>query len=85
MKIVKNDHGGTLTAADFSFTVNGGVVTAFDPSGTNSFEVNVGTYTIIEQPSAEYATTYDNCTNVVVGLDETVTARSPTTTFPPGS
>ena len=42
-KIVINDNGGTKTAADFSFKLNGGSAVAFEADGQNDLTVNAGT------------------------------------------
>ena len=43
-KVVVNDDGGTATAADFSFKVNGGSAQSFEADGQNDLTVNAGTY-----------------------------------------
>jgi hypothetical protein len=40
-KVVVNDDGGTATADDFSFQVNGGQAQAFELDGQNDLTVNV--------------------------------------------
>ena len=60
-KIVVNDNGGTKTAADFSFKVNGGTATPFEADGQNDLTVDAGSYTVTEPAAAGYTTTYDNC------------------------
>ena len=47
-KVVVNDHGGTKTAGDFSFSVNGGGAQAFEADGQNNLTVNAGTYSVTE-------------------------------------
>lgn len=66
IKTVINDNGGTKTANDFSFQVNGGAVTAFEADGQNDLTVNAGTYNVTEPSLTGYAITYNNCSNVVV-------------------
>ena len=66
VKVVVNDNGGTKTAADFSFPVNGGTATAFEADGQNDLTVNAGTYTVTEPAVSGYTTTYSNCTSVVI-------------------
>ena len=73
-KIVINDNGGTKIASDFAFSVNGGAAVPFIQNGTdqsigsNMLTVNAGTYSVVEAnvPVAGYATSYSNCSNVVV-------------------
>ena len=73
-KIVKNDNGGTLTAKDFSFQVNGETAIQFEEDGENSLSKYAGlSYTITEPEVPGYKTTYNNCTDVVVPFNGTVT------------
>lgn len=72
-KVVINDNGGTLEADDFSFSVNGDTAIQFEADGQNDLTVDADTYTVTEPAVAGYATTYDNCTNVVVDENETET------------
>ncbi|NTW89289.1 MAG: VWA domain-containing protein [Candidatus Moranbacteria bacterium] len=72
-KVVTNDNGGTLKAENFGFKVNGGNTVAFEADGQNDVSVNAGTYTVTEPGIAGYATTYDNCENVVVPNGGTAT------------
>ncbi len=72
-KVVVNTGGGTLTAANFSFSVNGGTAVAFNSTGVNSLTEPVGTYTVTETPVANYKTTYSNCTSVSVRNNYTTT------------
>lgn len=65
-KVVVNDNGGSKTAEDFSFQVNGGSATAFEADGQNDLTVNAGTYNVTEPAVSGYTTTYDNCSNVVI-------------------
>lgn len=65
-KIVINDNGGTATAGDFSFKVNGGPAVQFNVSGQNDITVNAGTHTVTEVPVEGYGTSYDNCNNISV-------------------
>ncbi len=57
-KVVVNDNGGTATADDFSFQVNGGAAQAFQADGQNDLEVAAGTYNVTEPAVAGYTTTY---------------------------
>ena len=72
-KVVINDDGGTKTAADFSFEVNGGNATAFEADGQNDLTVDAGSYSITEPAAAGYTTSYDNCDNVALANGETKT------------
>ena len=72
-KIVINDNGGTKTAADFSFKVNGGNATPFEADGQNDLTVNAGNYSVTEPAAAGYTTTYDNCNNVAIANGATAT------------
>ena len=68
-----NDDGGTKTAADFSFKVNGGTATAFEADGQNDLTVDAGSYSVTEPAAAGYTTTYDNCDNLALANGETKT------------
>jgi uncharacterized repeat protein (TIGR01451 family)/LPXTG-motif cell wall-anchored protein len=72
-KAVVNDNGGTATADDFSFSVNGGAIQSFAADGQNDLTVNAGTYTVTEPAVDGYAASYDNCTNVTVPNGGTAT------------
>ena len=72
-KIVINDNGGTKTAADFSFTVNGGSATAFEADGQNDLTVNAGGYSVTEPAAAGYTTSYDNCSELTLANGATAT------------
>ena len=67
-KDLTNDDGGTLECVDFSFSVNGAQAVAFDASCSNTMNVNAGTYNVTEPAVAGYATTYTNCSDVLIGL-----------------
>jgi hypothetical protein len=66
VKVVVNDNGGTKTASDFSFSVNGGAAVSFEAGGQNDLTVDAGTYSVTEPAVSGYTTTYDNCSNVVI-------------------
>ena len=72
-KVVVNDNGGTATADDFSFQVNGGAAQAFQADGQNDLEVAAGTYNVTEPAVAGYTTTYQGCANIVLELGGTAT------------
>jgi hypothetical protein len=65
-KVIDNSNGGTKSAADFSFLVDGGNAVAFEADGQNDLIVNAGTYSVTEPAVAGYATTYNNCSNVII-------------------
>ncbi len=65
-KVVVNDDGGTLAAADFTFVVNGGAPISFEADGQNDISVDAGTYTVTEPAVDGYASTFDNCSQVVI-------------------
>ncbi|NPV55371.1 MAG: sortase, partial [Anaerolineae bacterium] len=65
-KVVVNDNGGTLGAADFAFSVDGGAPVSFESDGQNDLSVAAGTYTITEPAVTGYSTSYDNCTDLVI-------------------
>jgi uncharacterized repeat protein (TIGR01451 family) len=65
-KVVVNDNGGTKVASDFSFQVNGAAAVPFEADGQNDLSVNAGTYSVTEPAVAGYATSYSNCSSVVV-------------------
>ena len=68
-----NDNGGTKTAADFSFTVNGGNPTPFEADGQNDLTVNAGGYSVTEPAAAGYTTSYDNCSELRLANGATAT------------
>ncbi len=72
-KVLTQNDGRTETADAFSFQVNGGVATAFESDAQNSLVVNAGTYSVVEVENANYTTTYNNCTNVVIANGGTAT------------
>jgi uncharacterized repeat protein (TIGR01451 family) len=78
IKHVINDNGGNENANDFTFKVNGGSSITFTQStdnlhAKNDLAVNAGTYNIVEDPFTGYATTYSNCSNIVLGNGGTAT------------
>jgi hypothetical protein len=60
-KVVRNDNGGTKTAADFSFKINDGNPIKFEADGQNDVTVAAGTYTVTEPATDGYSATYNNC------------------------
>ena len=73
IKVVNNNHGGTLTADDFSFQVNSAGAINFESDGQNDLTVNAGTYTVTEPVVTGYATSYDNCSGVALTSGESAT------------
>jgi hypothetical protein len=74
------DSGGVLQYPDFSFRVNGGDPIAFEAGGTNRLFLDPSqTYTITLVPPSPpagtpgYATTYDNCTNITLDVNQPTT------------
>ena len=72
-KVVVNDNGGTKVASDFSFQVNGGAATSFEADGQNDMTVNAGTYNVTEPGVSGYTTSYDDCSDIHLGVGETAT------------
>ena len=50
-KVVTNDDGGTKTASDFSFRINGGTATPFAAGGTNTVSLDEGTVVDVTEPA----------------------------------
>jgi uncharacterized repeat protein (TIGR01451 family) len=65
-KVVVNDDGGTKTAGDFSFQVNGAGAVSFEADGQNDLTVDAGNYNVTEPDVAGYTTTYSSCSNIVL-------------------
>jgi len=72
-KVVTNDNGGDATCGDFSFSVNGANAVSFEDDCSNTFSVNAGTYTVTEPAVDGYTTSYNNCSNVMIGLGGSAT------------
>lgn len=72
-KVVINDNGGDKNADDFSFAVNGSSLETFEADGQNDYEVNAGTYSVVESAAPGYTTTYDNCSNLSIPNGGTAT------------
>jgi uncharacterized repeat protein (TIGR01451 family) len=72
-KVVVNDDGGSATADDFSFRVNGGDTQPFEADGENHLDVPAGVYDVIEPPFEGYDTSYDDCEGIVLGPGESAT------------
>jgi hypothetical protein len=74
------DSGGVLQYPDFSFQVNGAPPIEFAAGGTNQLFLDPSqTYTITEVPPSPpvgtpgYTTTYDNCTNITLDVNQVTT------------
>jgi len=76
------NYGGTTDPSNFSFKVNDGKTTAFEDDGSNSMEVAVGTYNIVETDTPGYKTTYDNCRNIKVEVGSTENCYISNTAIP---
>ncbi len=72
-KIVINDDGGTATADDFSFQVNDASAVKFEKDGQNDLLLASGTYGVVEADAPGYATTYNNCQELVIANGQTQT------------
>jgi len=74
-KVVVSDNGGTKIVSDFTFKVNGGDAQSFEGDGQNDLTVPAGTYDVTEPGVAGYATSYSNCSELVIpnGGTETCT------------
>ncbi|HXG75484.1 MAG TPA: hypothetical protein VNJ53_02850 [Gaiellaceae bacterium] len=83
-KVVVNDNGGTATASDFTFRVNGGQPVAFEADGQNDLVVPAGDYDVVEPAVAGYTTTYQGCENIDLGLGETATCTITNNDVPRG-
>jgi uncharacterized repeat protein (TIGR01451 family) len=66
VKNLVNNHGGTMTASDFSFSVNSGEPIAFEADGQNDLVVEAGVYSVVESTAEGYTTSYENCTEITV-------------------
>jgi hypothetical protein len=75
-KVIVDAHEGAKECPDFSLVLSppGGMPIPFEADCSNEFSLAAGdTYTVTEPPVANYATTYDNCTDVLIPSNETVT------------
>lgn len=72
-KVLVNDNGGNAVVTDFSFKVNNGNSIAFENDAQNDLAVDAGTYSVVENTASGYATTYSNCTNLVIPNGGTAT------------
>jgi hypothetical protein len=58
--------GGDAAPEDFSFRVNGGSATDFEPDGSNAISVPAGSYSVVETTAPGWTITYENCSQVPV-------------------
>src|SRR4029453_10205161 len=61
LTVTKNlvtDNGGSLTCADFSFSVDGGLSVPFEADCSNAVTVDAGSHTVVEDAVAGYTTSY---------------------------
>lgn len=69
--------GGTKTANQFTFSVNGASTIPFESDGQNDVSVNAGSYYVTEPTDSLYTTTYSGCgtsnNRISIGLGETKT------------
>ncbi len=77
-KVVVNDNLGIENANDFTFSVNGGAPITFTQStdslhAENVLSLDAGTYTATEAAFPGYATTYDNCSGIVLAAGGSAT------------
>jgi hypothetical protein len=72
-KVVVNNDGGGKVASEFTFSVNGATPVSFESDGSNSLSVPAGTYTVTEPAVAGYATTYANCSGIVIAAGGSAT------------
>lgn len=70
-KVLVQDDGATEKVTDFSYRINGGSSTAFEQDGQSEHQVEKNTYSVFENLSDRYTTTYENCHNVYVDSGET--------------
>ena len=89
-KVLTNDNGGSRTVSSFKFRVNGGALTPFEVDAQNDFAVIPGSYSIVEDATVGYITTYGNsknasasCSGLSIGTGETVTCTITNDDVPP--
>ncbi len=85
-KTVVNDNGGSTGVTSFSFKVNNGTSTTFTAvgtsttSGSNSAQVPVGNYSVVEDAVTGYDTTYTNSKNANLDCTSLAVTAGATTT-----
>lgn len=79
-KIVINNENGTMTAGDFSFTIDGQEIMGYFEEeegnpllGEHRLRLPVGTYTVRENDAPNYAGASVNCTDIVISEEQTTT------------
>ena len=82
--VVDNTGGGTATADQFSFSINAGASTPFEASGENDVSVDAGTYSVVEDATSSYTTTYSGCDSVPLSIGGSATCTI-TNTFDPSA
>ena len=92
-KLVVNDNGGTASASDFEFAIDGGTAQSFDETGggstdpltgENSFVLDAGPYTITESALSGYTGSSSGCSPATVVAGETTICEF-TNTAQPGT
>jgi hypothetical protein len=85
VKVVNNDAGGSATADDFSFQLNGATTTQFEADGQNDLTLEAGTYSVTEpeENTNNYVTTYDNCSEISLAAGGEATCTITNTFTPP--
>ncbi len=84
-KILNQDNGGNKTASDFSFTVsnyNSGNPIAFESDGSNSLQVPIGTYSVVETATPGYDVTYQTCSDITITANTSKTCTITNTSQP---
>ncbi|MEP7224297.1 MAG: hypothetical protein ABI783_05005 [Actinomycetota bacterium] len=83
-KVLVNDNGGSKQASDFSFSVNGQPAQPFEADAQNELTVAPGTYGVVEPAVARYTTSYEGCSNIVLGVGQTATCTVTNNDVPRG-
>ncbi len=73
VKELTNDNGGNREKDDFSFKIDGGDDIFFNTNGINEHVLPVGSYSVVENATDGYLTSYSNCLPAVVTLGNTTT------------
>ncbi|GAB3379520.1 galactose oxidase-like domain-containing protein [Lysobacter fragariae] len=81
-KVMVNENGGSKSASDFSFSVNGAAPVRFEADGSNVLSLSAGTYTVTEMPSADYTPSLANCTGIVLAAGDSATCTITNTDTP---
>lgn len=76
--------GGSLTADDFSFTVNDGESIDFEADGSNEFSLPYGLYNVVEvDVPNDYVVIYENCSNISLSGNNEEQVCTITNTYQP--